>query len=274
MSKIHGQPLANAIIKAYLRAPVSRAFLFHGPTGTGKTLSAHNLADSLGVDRSPIGGFDELPGGEQNADAVRALASTFRCRPLAGDWRLIVVNECDSMSQQAETIWLDVLEHLPPRVVVCFTTTSPEKRSERFIDRCCSIEFVTNARAVRAYAEQMWANEVPGASPPDVVMQAGCRPGRPPSYRLAKSDVENAINLHNADPEEAMDLDQRFWLIADERTVRGCFRADEQIEANKMMGVALYELPGSTIQLVRSICRVAPGSSLPSGVEIVVKISN
>ena len=274
MPPIHGQPRANAIIKAYLRDPVSCAFLFHGPTGTGKTSSAHNLADSLKVDRSTNGGFDELPGGAQNADAVRALVSTFRFQPMAGDWRLVVVNECEMMRQHVETIWLDVLEHLPPRVVVCFTTAFPEKLSKLFTDRCKSIGFVANAREVKAFAVKMWKQSVPEVNPPDVVLSAGCRPGHPPSYRLAKSDVEDAINQHHADPVEATDLDPRFWLVADERTVWGCFRADEAIEANKMMGARLHELPGATVQLARSVTRVAPGSSLPSGVEIVDQYPN
>ena len=123
--QIHGQPRAMAIVKAFLRSPSSIAFLLHGPTGTGKTSTAQYLADALQVDRSPVGGFDEIPAGEQSAEAVRALAMSFRLRPMKGDWRLIVVNECDSMSSQAEKIWLDVLEHLPPRVVICFTTNAP-----------------------------------------------------------------------------------------------------------------------------------------------------
>ena len=49
MTPLHGQPRATEIIRAYLENPKSCAFLLHGPTGTGKTLTAHNLAEGLGV---------------------------------------------------------------------------------------------------------------------------------------------------------------------------------------------------------------------------------
>lgn len=269
MEPIHGQARAKAIIKDYLRARESCAFLFHGPTGTGKTMSVHNLAESLGVDRSPIGGFDELSGGEQHADAVRALASSFRYRPMAGNWRLVVVNDCDRMSQQAEAIWLDILDDLPPRVVICFTTRELGKLNPPLIDRCRSIEFVANARDIQKFAKQIWTQRVPEVNPPDAVMSAGCRPGCPPSYRRAVSDVKNAIIRHNSDPHEAIDLDPRFWLVADERTVRACVRADQEEDARGMMESIQRELPGTPIQLARSVFEVARGGSLPSGVEIV-----
>ena len=269
MKPVHGQPRANAIIKSYLRAPESIAFLFHGPTGTGKTTSAHNLAELLKVDRGACGGFDEIPAGEQSAEAVRALASSFRLRPMVGDWRLIVVNECDSMSAQAEKIWLDVLEHLPPRVVVVFTTNNVEKLSPRFADRCRSVEFVANARAVQEFIRQEWSTRMPGLPVPDSLESAGMRPGRPPSYRLALSDLQDAIDLEFADTDEATALDPRQWIVTDGRMVWGAFRSDEEQEARNMAGALQREM-SSPVLIARSSADLKRGSQLPSsGLEIV-----
>lgn len=269
MATIHGQPRATAVINAYLRSPESRAFLLHGPTGTGKTTSAHNLADALGVVRSPIGGFDEIPAGEQSAEAVRALALTFRLRPMQGDWRMIVVNECDSMSPQAEKIWLDVLEHLPPRVVICFTTNAIEKLSARFVDRCRSIEFVANARSLAEFVALEWARLMPGVAFPDVLASAGLRPNLPPSYRRAVNDIEEAIAMHGEEiPLANSALDPRHWILTDGRAVWGCFRADEEIEARAMQTALVREM-GGTILLARAVDKLARGAALPNTVSIV-----
>lgn len=267
--QIHGQPRAMAIVKAFLRSPSSIAFLLHGPTGTGKTSTAHYLADALQVDRSPVGGFDEIPAGEQSAEAVRALAMSFRLRPMKGDWRLIVVNECDSMSSQAEKIWLDVLEHLPPRVVICFTTNAPEKLSARFSDRCRSVEYVANARAVQEFVKQQWAERMPGIPAPDVLDTAGFRPGRPPSYRLAMSDLQDAIDLEFAEGDEAEQLDPRPWIVTDGQIVWGSFRSDEETEARSMREAMAREM-SSPILLARSAAPLTRGAQLPSsGLTIV-----
>jgi hypothetical protein len=267
--KIHGQPRAMAITKAFLRSPASIAFLLHGPTGTGKTSTAHYLADALQVDRSPVGGFDEIASGEQSAEAVRALALSFRLRPMRGDWRLIVVNECDSMSAQAEKIWLDVLEHLPPRVVICFTTNAPEKLSARFSDRCRSVEYVANSRAVQEFVRLQWEERMPGIPAPDVLETAGFRPGRPPSYRLALSDLQDAIDLQSADSEEAAQLDPRPWIVTDGRIVWGLFRSDEESEARSMREAMAREM-SSPMLLARSAFPLTRGAALPSnGLTIV-----
>jgi hypothetical protein len=266
---IHGQPRAMAVIKAFLRSPESRAFLLHGPTGTGKTSTAHYLADALQVDRSPVGGFDEIPAGEQSAEAVRQLAMSFRLRPMRGDWRLIVVNECDSMSSQAEKIWLDVLEHLPPRVVICFTTNEPGKLSARFSDRCRAVEYVANARAVQEFIRAQWAALMPGVDAPDTLDQAGFRPGRLPSYRLALSDLQDAIDLASADEEESKGLDARPWIVTDGRIVWGSFRSDEEEEARTMREAMAREM-NAPMLLARTAAPLSRGSQLPSsGLTIV-----
>lgn len=193
---IHGQAIADAVIRDYLSAPDSRAFLFHGPTGTGKTTTAHFLADHLGVDRSPIGGYEEIASGEQTAEAVRQLARSLRLRPMSGLWRLVVVNEADKMTSGAEAIWLDILESLPENVTVVFSTNNPEKLSQRFRNRCEEIEFTADETAVQEFAILEFYRLAPGAKfVPPAVLNAGIRDGWTPSYRLAVKDVKRAVSL-------------------------------------------------------------------------------
>ena len=58
---LYGQPRAAGLIESFLRKPVPRAFLLSGPTGTGKTTTAHYLAESLGIDREILRNPELLP---------------------------------------------------------------------------------------------------------------------------------------------------------------------------------------------------------------------
>ena len=200
MEHIYGQPRATALVSSFLSAPDSRAFLLHGPTGTGKTSTAHYLADALHVDRSPCGGFIEIASGEQSAEAVRDLSRSFRLRPMFGTWRIVIVNECDRMTAAAETIWLDVLENLPRHVVIVFTSNNIEKLSQRFANRCETIEFYAEAAAVAKFARLEWNRLRPDRQFPAELNNAGRRPNWSPSYRLAVQDVRQAAALADIAP--------------------------------------------------------------------------
>lgn len=56
-------------------------------------------------------------------------------------WRVAVVDEADHVSRSAAAVWLHVLESLPPRCVVIFTTNHPGDLPARFRDRCRPISF-------------------------------------------------------------------------------------------------------------------------------------
>lgn len=170
---IRGQDQAVAALSAFLAEPYPTAFLFHGPTGTGKTSAAVALAADLGCDLSEpgLGGLIQIASGEQTADTVRETARQLWTRPLYGSgWKVLVVNECDRMHPQTETVWLDRLENLPPRTVIVFTTNHADKLARRFRDRCERIEFDgegTAARraAVKTLLDDVWRAETGGPFP-------------------------------------------------------------------------------------------------------------
>jgi hypothetical protein len=52
-------------------------------------------------------------------------------------WNVGIINEeSDRMALSVESVWLDALEHLPPKAVVVFTTNDPGRLSRRFRDGC------------------------------------------------------------------------------------------------------------------------------------------
>lgn len=141
LADIVGQDSTIARLQRYLSAPYSAAFLFDGPTGTGKTSAALAIASELGCD-GPFGGVMRIAAGEQNGAAVRALRKDLSLVPMMGSgWKVPIVDEADYMKGDAPMVWLSVLEELPPETLIIFTTNDPEKLPDRFLDRCERFHF-------------------------------------------------------------------------------------------------------------------------------------
>lgn len=190
---IAGQPRATAFLSGCLdRLTASAgcaAFVLHGPPGTGKTTAAWAIARQVGCDLEQVelGGVVEIASGQQDGRAVMDLAASFRLRPMTGSgWRVAIVNEADAMTRQAEFVWLDVLENLPPRVVVVFTTNSLANMSERFLSRCQPVEFVASGQDSEQAVESLVLSilEAEGLPTPPTLAGFGRVDGRV-NYRLA-----------------------------------------------------------------------------------------
>ncbi len=154
------------VLRAFVKQPYSTPFVFDGGTGVGKTSAAIALAAELGCDvgEGEFGGVYQIASGEQTADAVRDVARWMGAIPFGGSgWKVVVLNEADRMHPQAEAVWLDVLERLPARTVVVFTTNSIGRMSQRFLDRCERVYFVSQAVALepeaRGFIERVWRRE-------------------------------------------------------------------------------------------------------------------
>jgi hypothetical protein len=146
LTEVRGQPFAVAALQSFIleENPAPAAFLFHGPSGVGKTAAAFSLAADLGCEEEweELGGIFEIPSGDQDGAAVKKLLAGLRMRPLYGSgWKVVIVNEADYMTRQAEVIWLDALENLPPQTVVIFTTNDVAKLPGRLVGRCEMIAF-------------------------------------------------------------------------------------------------------------------------------------
>jgi replication-associated recombination protein RarA len=170
LTEIRGQSaVVNAMITFVASVdqdPCSAPFVFHGPTGTGKSCTAEAVANALGcaVDQEEIGGFYQIASGTQDGKAVQDLLRSLCLLPLLGSgWRVVIINEADRMTRQAETIWLDGLERLPGRVCVVFTTNELGRLSDRMLSRCEVHEFAGNSEefveAIGEVVRNVWKSE-------------------------------------------------------------------------------------------------------------------
>jgi DNA polymerase III gamma/tau subunit len=160
LADLMGQPAVVNALASFIQSPYPTAFLFEGDTGVGKTSAAFALARHIGctVEQGEFGGVIEIASGEQTADSVRQVMKRCWNTPFCGSgWRVVIVNEADCMSSQAETIWLDALENIPARCVVIFTTNNASKMSNRFADRCERVTFVSDLKALLGPMQQLAA---------------------------------------------------------------------------------------------------------------------
>lgn len=174
LADLVGQARVIAHLRAYLREPCSSAFLFSGPTGIGKTLTAELLARELGVDvdRKQWGGFHGIASGGSTAEAVRGAMHALNGAAWFGSgWRVLRVDEADAMSSAAAVVWLSELENLPLRSVVVMTTNAPEKMPQRLRDRCEVLTFEAKASALMSHVgrliRRVWEQEDCAGPPPE-----------------------------------------------------------------------------------------------------------
>jgi replication-associated recombination protein RarA len=166
LDAIWGQDEVVKLLCMFAANPYPTAFIFEGETGTGKTSAALALAVALGCDLSQkeFGGVQAIASGEQSADTVREAYRQMFNTPWHGSgWKVVIVNEADRMARPAETIWLDVLEAIPARTVIIFTTNEASRLSQRFLDRCTRLAFESDADKLRAsavsFATAVWRVE-------------------------------------------------------------------------------------------------------------------
>lgn len=96
------------------------AFWIQGPSGTGKTTLAWIIARQMaGNDFNVI----EYDGHQINKGAMADIERDICFSPMFDGWKVYIVNEAHNMTASAVQSWLTLLERLPARRLIIFTTT-------------------------------------------------------------------------------------------------------------------------------------------------------
>jgi DNA polymerase-3 subunit delta' len=179
LDDVQGQARAVAPLKKALESGhVHHAWLFFGPDGVGKELTAVGLAQALTCPEKPRvgcgtcsscqrvlrrnhpdvtwvltedeqvrrgiagrGDFDHTPSRDIKVEQVRALGERLAFRPLEGQYKVALLIGAHGMNENAQNALLKTLEEPPKGTVLVLTTSMPDKLLPTIRSRCAKAQF-------------------------------------------------------------------------------------------------------------------------------------
>ena len=161
LNQLVGQEaMAQALSNAINLNQVSHAYLLTGPRGTGKTSTARIFAKSLNCVEGPTAtpcqtcdaclnitagnGLDviEFDAASNNGvEQARELIESCQFAPIAGRYKIYIIDEVHMLSKAAFNALLKTLEEPPPNVIFIFATTEAHKVLPTILSRCQRFDF-------------------------------------------------------------------------------------------------------------------------------------
>jgi replication factor C subunit 2/4 len=159
------------------------AFLFVGPSGTGKTSMALALCEAI------RGELHHIPSQNCNVATLEDVVRQCWYVPKNNTLHVVLVDEADQMTPPAQLAFLSKLDGtaFPPQTVFIFTANDTDRLQDRFLSRCMVLNFSSQglAKPTAELLERIWLAE------------AGETAEKPNFLRMvqdSKNNVRDAVN--------------------------------------------------------------------------------
>lgn len=114
------------------------AYLFAGPTGSGKTTLGRIVATMLGCDPGDFAEFNTA--NTRGIDTIRDIAQSTHYSAMYGKVKVYLLDEAHQLLSASSNALLKVIEEPPPHVYFILCTTDPEKLLPTIRNRCSTFQ--------------------------------------------------------------------------------------------------------------------------------------
>jgi DNA polymerase-3 subunit delta' len=161
-SGIKGQERALGILKTYIdNSSLEGGYLFSGPEGVGKKLSALALAKKLNCSENQSDSCGHCPSclkisNNQHPDvhiissedpllkidAVRQLQKEINLKAYEGTYKVFIIDNAHTLTPEASNSLLKILEEPPKKSLIILISDKPNLLFKTVISRCKTIKFL------------------------------------------------------------------------------------------------------------------------------------
>jgi len=158
---IKGQDSSLEILRGHMKnARLARGYLFLGPDGVGKALTAKTLAKALNCQENNLDSCDKCPSclkiesnqhpdvhivDSEDADIkiedIRNLQSQISLRPYEARVKVFIIKSAHNLNSASGNAFLKTLEESPGNSVIILLSEKPNLLLKTIISRCQAIKF-------------------------------------------------------------------------------------------------------------------------------------